>query len=132
MIDDTKKLWATVRDNGISPIVLEGMRKELRIVFAEHGFDVAYIPSMDDDNGNTLAARIVADHNACLGIVDPATTVPELVAALAKCLKTIAHLASKPIESQCLLDWGNLEDAGYEARDVLAKTGQTTPPPSAD
>ena len=94
------------------------MRKELRIVFAEHGFDVAYIPSMDDDNGNTLAARIVDDHNACLGIVDPETTVPELV----KVLRILSR--RNPFLVQ--------EAAVNRARELLAKTGQTTPPASAD
>ncbi len=73
---------------------------------------------------NANAKRIVESVNACVGIEDPETTVPELVAALNECLQTIAHIVSKPIESQCLLDWGNLENAGYKARDVLAKTGK--------
>lgn len=35
------------------------------------------------DGDEAYAKRIVADHNACLGIVDPETTVPKLVKAAA-------------------------------------------------
>ena len=53
--------------------------QNLRIVFADRGSDVAYVPPCDGDNGNADAQRIVECVNACDGIEDPETTVPELV-----------------------------------------------------
>ena len=62
-------------DAGISASV-NGERKIIAEVFGQVGLNT-FIPSAG------IAARIVADHNGCLGIVDPETTVPELVDACA-------------------------------------------------
>lgn len=80
--------------------------------------------SVYDEDGTMVVAlaqtrqdcrRIIADHNVCLGIVDPATTVPKLVeVARRACGTCVCHATMRP-DIVCL---------SCMARAVLAKTGQ--------
>ncbi len=80
----------------------------------------------DDDEGKARLKQIVACCQGCLtaGIVDPATTVPELVAVCDRLHKSLDDAVTM-LESSSLempLTQGLLS----EARAVLAKTGQVT------
>lgn len=59
--------------------------------------------------------RILSDHNACLGIEEPETTVPELVAVCDKLIVTLAERAQYQEDDELVA----------KARAVLAKTGKT-------
>lgn len=52
--------WRTMRDNFISGSSLRGQLESARVVYSERGFDVAYCPPTDGDNGNTNARLIAA------------------------------------------------------------------------
>lgn len=67
----------------------------------------------DCGKSEAYADRIITDHNACLGIKDPATTVPELVEVCEKMLDRLAHR-----------NWPGTVILKDRARAVLAKTGQ--------
>jgi hypothetical protein len=76
-----------------------------------------------------MRTRIIDDHNACLGIENPATIVPELVAALEKCSDTIRELVRTEQPSWAkgvsLSKWCSVRTACKLSDNVLAKTGKT-------
>lgn len=47
--------WITVQNNGVEPGALSD---QLRIVFQEPGLDIAYVPPIDGNNGNSIAEFI--------------------------------------------------------------------------
>lgn len=67
-----------------------------------------------------ILARIVAEHNGCLGIEDPETTVPELLAALQDLYDEQNGPRIRHVES-----WNA---AMERTRAVLAKTGKQHDP----
>lgn len=72
--------------------------------------------------------RIVSDHNACLGIEDPETTVPELVAVIGKLIDAFDEASQ--YKNTVLRSKHGDDELLAEARAVLAKTGK--PAASAD
>lgn len=68
-------------------------------------------------DGKTTGARIVADHNACIGIEDPETTVPELVVMIGKLMSALEECAYADV------------DLLTEAAGLLTKTGKCDDPP---
>ena len=66
----------------------------------------------------------------CLGIENPATTVPELVATCTLCEQMISRLIEldEPISPKrdgwVPKQWNDVANARHQARTVLAKTGQ--------
>lgn len=86
-------------------------------VYDEDDVIVTYIIKTRED-----CCGIVADHNACLGIEDPETTVPELVAVLTKLLRWTGELKVDCDRAPGIL----------EAQAVLAKTGKRDEPPDTD
>jgi hypothetical protein len=68
MSDHTKEPW-----RGRGTFIIAGPGEGVKIL------DVGNL-TCDPVQGVALRARIVADHNACLGIPDPVSTIPKLVA----------------------------------------------------
>lgn len=116
--------WVTVRDNEMQTAMWEAFgHQSLRIVFADEGSDVAYIPPCDGDNGNADAKRIVDCVNACKGIEDPVTTVSELVATMAELV--VSYQAELYNEYATTRNPNPTLPVLHRARAVLAKAGKT-------
>jgi hypothetical protein len=95
------------------------------IVVTEHATtepsNVLCVTSVGDDEAK--AKKIASDHNACLGIESPATTVPKLVEVLRDTLEALesvarSHNVGRIVRGQA---WAQRV---YMARSVLAKTGK--------
>lgn len=99
--------------------------RDTHIVAGEgEGFTVAevYQCTLKVGERQELQSRIVADHNACLGIEDPGTTVPELVAMCRQLRLALEDAA--PCKGDFLRHKYRDETLIADTDDLLAKTGQ--------
>lgn len=76
--------------------------------------------------GPAIQARIVADHNACIGIDDPETTVPELVAMCG--ILMLALDDASQYKGEFLREKHGDDDLLTEAGELLTKTGRQNDP----
>jgi hypothetical protein len=80
-------------------------------IYDEDGTVVCYVDTRTD------CRRIVSDHNACLGIESPATTVPELAAVCSELLCYVEAERVGKVRSR-------VTRMVTKARTVLGKTGK--------
>lgn len=106
MSKSTKQLWHTDA-------------KEVRVYDADGTIVILVVETPAD------CRCIVADHNGCIGIEEPVTTVPELVAICSELIEALDDAAQ--YKGDFLRDKHDDEGLLIKARTMLAKTkGQPT------
>lgn len=94
-------------------------------IYYEDGAQAVRLSEAHVDRLGIITDRIIADHNACLGIEDSETTVPELVAACKQSKEAMAKAFSELLHSNTA-SYVMLKAAYARIGTLLAKTGKPT------